>query len=479
MIPIPGAFRAGLCRQIRQQGFCEIRLYLSTGGYYDVPGQYIKSVELHGVGDPLSRKLPTEECTIVLTDYERLWDPATPGSYVDNVDTGMQALVRFGLAPTGTGRTIWSDYVSYYLKDKPKWSNFSATFQFTRQVGLLKSAFPGINTNSSDLEMLTYYALAGAYYDPRQVQSVVSPKLANCPVINNTDIQGKTVADTLLTVAFATGTSLRSGMNGIEILNHYDVSEEGTVKNPAIVRENDIMDMPKFSRLPLVKNILVNYWKDPDQPQERVLLFDVTSDYAPTEEEPLVIFFEKAISGGSFQWYLRQNVSSMTATVYRDHVVITSITRTNQTIPYVIKGTGTPLTAEKVQKLSFGHIDGTEIEEIENPLLNWTNCGDDPNMPFGRKVPAIRATYLVRTRDLYEFSYRGDPSIEHLDVITVELPGIGFVPCIVIESVFRYEKGFSGKLKVRPIKSASAYQTTHSAISDLAISDYAKSDSEA
>ena len=177
MIPIPGAFRAGLCRQIRQQGFCEIRLYLSTGGYYDVPGQYIKSVELHGVGDPLSRKLPTEECTIVLTDYERLWDPATPGSYVDNVDAGMQALIRFGLAPVGTGRTIWSEYVTYYLTVKPKWENFTATFQFTRQIGLLKSAFPGINTASSDLETLTYYALwahitTRARYKPSFLQNL-------------------------------------------------------------------------------------------------------------------------------------------------------------------------------------------------------------------------------------------------------------------------------------------------------------------
>ena len=268
-------------------------------------------------------------------------------------------------------------------------------------------------------------------------------------------------------------------MDGIEILQHFYVGEEdGTVKNPAVVREMDIMDMPKFSRLPLVKNILVNYLEDPETPQERVFLFDVTDDYAPTEEEPLVVYFEKPISADSFQWHTRQNVSSMAATVYRDHVVITSITRMSLSVPYEIKGTGTPLMAEKKQRLSFGHIDGTEIEEIENPLLNWTNCGNDPNMPFGRKVPAIRASYLMQTRDMYEFSYRGDPSIEHLDVITVELPGIGFVPCIVIESVFRYEKGFSGKLKVRPIKSASAYQTTHSAISDLAISDYAETDSE-
>ena len=183
---------------------------------------------------------------------------------------------------------------------------------------------------------------------------------------------------------------------------------------------------------------------------------------------------------------MTQNVSSIGYTAYRDHVVVTEIVKEDESVPYVLKGSGIPAVPGKVEQLSISTMvmNGTEIEEIENPLLNWYNCGNNLNIqlaqssPFGRSVPSIRKTYLEKTRDMYEFSYRGDPSIEHLDVITVELPDCGFVPCIVVESVFKFENGFSGRLKVRKINNPQDSQISHCAVSDLAISDYAISDSE-
>ena len=479
MIQISGEFRAGLCEQIRQPGRCSIVFYYRSGGAYFVPEFLVKSIEFRNIGDPLSRKLPTEECIIVLTDYDRLWDPSVSGNYCDNLEEGMVCLVRIGINAVGSNNVLWSEYVTYYMTDMPKWEKFLATFQFTREIGTLTSSFPGLYASSGqELNEVVFNALLGAYYDPREVNMIASQKLQDCPVNDHTDIKGRTVADVLLAVAFASGVSLRSSERGIELLNHFEVSETGTVKNPAIVRESDMLEMPKFSRIPLIKNVLATYFQDPSEIQDRMLLFETSSDYVPSEDHPLVINYNKSITGGSFQWYLTQNVRSIEYNAYRDHVAVTEIVRINASTPYLLKGSGIPATPQKNEKLSYGHINGTEIEEIENPLLNWTNCGGDPNVPFGRSVPEIRATYLVKTRDMYEFSYRGDPSIEHLDVITVEIPNLGFVPCIVIETVFKFENGFSGKLKVRPIKNPLEDQISHCAISDLAISDQAKTDAE-
>lgn len=477
MISIPNSFRAELNKQIRRPGHCQITFQYGSGGSYNVPEAYIKSVEFHNIGDPMSRRLPTEECTLAVLDYERLFDPSTIGSYANNLDAGMTMLVRIGIE-TYDGQTAWSDYVDYRMNGKHEWDNFTAKFKFTRRIGALTVPFHGIAQSVTDLSELCDDALLCANYSLLDLNyTKKSPKLANCPIINNTDIKNKTVADTLLTIAFATGTSLRSYFSGIEVLDHYHVTEQGTALNPAVIPNIDILDVPKFDRLPPIKEVVSTYLVDPDTPKDRETLFTITGGTEiPTASTPLSIYFDTSITGGSFQFDRQENISSINYVVYRDHIVITDIVLAQSGVPYNLQGSGRPIYAE-TKKNTLTSPDGTENEEIENELLNKSNCVLEYNQYFGPPISVIRAEYYRKTRELYEFSYRGDPSIEHLDIITVDLPGYGFSQCIVVESTFRFENGFSGKLKVRRIDDPDPWQISHCAISDLAISDYAISDS--
>ena len=94
MIPLSNTFRAELDKPIRRAGHCNIIFHYKSGGAYTVPQYMVQSVEIHDTGDPLSRQLPTEECTITLTDFQRLWEPTNPNGNYSRIEAGIAMLVR-------------------------------------------------------------------------------------------------------------------------------------------------------------------------------------------------------------------------------------------------------------------------------------------------------------------------------------------------------------------------------------------------
>ena len=488
MLRIPDAFRGELSQQIRRPGHCRVTFFYKSGGGYIVPEALIKTVELQNIGDPMSRRLPTEKCTITLLDYERLWDPATNGSYLLNTDGGVRAEVSFGIE-TQNGQTVWSDVLNYELNGKCKWKNFTATFEFVSWFGVLQTVeFDSIKSSTNTLIELAWDAIRRGVNSLQLTNGDIemSISLSDIPVIKNIDITKKTVADVLLAVAFASGLSLRGAGMGLEILNHFhlpSIVDSGdtsrTELNPAVIRESDILSEPTFERLPSLKDIKFTYYEDPPSNAARETVCSISnSTTQPTLTNPTILYFSKPIVDGTLQ-YTGTNVNSVGMYVYRNRVEIYEVLLQSNSAPYSITFTGCPIQEVKKGGQWYG-ADGEEDEILENLLLNEDNCYyvHDMNTPwYTMPVPFSRSVYYENTRDLYEFSYRGDPSIQHLDLITVELPVYGFCQCVVIESYLKYENGFSGKLKVRRIENPNSLQTRHCAISDYAISDHAISDS--
>lgn len=470
MIPISIAFRQELDRQIRRPGHVEVILNYKSGGSYTVPEFYIQKVELHSTADPLCRRLPVEECTVVLLDYDREWDPANPDGRLADMADGAAILIRFGIE-NALGTVLWTDTAVYWSDNQPTFGDYKVKFHGTREIGQMTAAFPGIRDEDTFLELLAD-SIVGENYggdtDPRDISTDFDSTLAYLRVLPHATLDAANCADALLAVAFAAGLCLKTTYDGtVEILDRWYTD---TVKNLSVVKRNDMLEEPKLDRLPLLRNAICTYYDDPQTDPDRVTVLEYSGTASPTEASPLVLPFSENVAGGSFRFDTQTNVSSITYQVFRGQIEITQLVRTSSSDPVVLKGSGVPARPEKdirVFQNSFAGSEPTsENEEIDNPLMYG-----DVNLGL------VHAMYLTKARDLYSVAYRGDPSIEPLDIIRMELPFAGVAECIVLETTFTFEYGFSGSISARRILNPSIDQHIHrTALSDLAVSDAAMTD---
>lgn len=479
MIQISNVFRSELDKQIRNAGHCKINLVLASDPTYQIDESIIKSVEIRTTGDPLGRSLPVEQCIVALADYERQWDPANPNSMFNKVYAWDRMEVAFGIEKSQESteprvQIEWTDGMHFRLKEKPKWSNYIVTLTFVSALSFMTKTITGVSDGVANLEQFVQAVAFGDVetgFDPYNLDGIdLSDRLETIPIIDNTTVEKISAADALLSVSVASYNCLKTKPDGIIAIKDYFLTDAEL--NPSIIKKDDMMEIPELDRLPQVRNIIATYYDNPSvAPAREYVWFQGEYDIDfPVNTDFAYWSFPKNFAGHSFREEEYTNIEDISYEIFRDHMIVTYLQRTDPNAPFYFTGSGVEIKPTEGKITYLGAAQGYEDEEISNPLFNQKNC-----VQFF-PVQSYRHNYLSKTRDMYTIQYRGDPSIDALDIIRVDLDGYGIVPCIVVDRTFRYENGFSGTLSVRRIDNPATTQIQKTAISDLAVSDWAVSD---
>lgn len=450
MIPISDDFRTELQQQIRRPGHCQVYLCRYDSDHqqewsYTVAEYYVKSITIHTTGDPLSRRMPTEECIIALTDYERLWDAGNPNGQYANVSEGVvEVIVIIGIETSG-GSVEWSGFVAGFLDAKPTWNNYEARFHFVRKLATLTGTVKMGANYDTDL----YRMATRIIRDADVGTSGIAAELADISVISHCGVRQKDIQSALLEIAVAGSCSLRTTCVGlVEIKQHW---LRDTEQNPSQITAQDILEPPTMERLPLVRYEIAAYKQNPLTEEPARVVGTYKTRALPSLSALICVDFDTitAIGSQSVDVLSENNIASITYGAYTDGIEVEAVTRETSNTLYTIKVLGTPATPRVNRRRWLKNRAGTDDDVLEgNDLLNLSNVGSSAG---ANSCLAYRANYLTKTRDLYSIKYRGDPSIEAYDIIRVELPFYGVSSCIVLDHTFTYQNGFSGTLIVRRI----------------------------
>ena len=473
MISYPNAFHAELDKQIRRRGYCQIVIYLSENETIQIDDYTIKSAEFVLRSDPMCRELPTEECVISLLDFEKIWHPDNPNGRYADAGSGSKVNIKFGI-DTESGSVSWGPWMTFFLTANPEWRDNVATFTGTRQLGRLTNEFYKMGSNETLRSVAVCAAEDGLEkvgYSQSEMEYDISADLDDVQVIENTTLEGYTVANALMSVAFAGKKNIRTKFGGTNgIIEIKDCIVENPQRTNILIPLRDMFLAPVSERIPLIRNEIVTYYKEPKDEPETALVLQYSGNEI-TGSDPVFLPTEQPIIPTFFSITHATNTSGFVVAdgKYRNGIEMHDVEIRDPTLPITFDGTGKVMVRTPATMTVTINADGTEDEKIDNPLLTESTV---------HSVAAYRGNYLSNTRSKFQIDYRGNPAIEPFDLVRVELPYVGFAECIVLENRFRYSGGFSGSLVVRKLNTVTASQTISSAVSGVAVSDEAVSDTE-
>lgn len=475
MVSYPVEFKTALAEQIRPEGCCQIK-FVVNGTAHDIDSLYVQSVYIDLTGDPISRRLPTEAAEIQLLDYEKNFHPDKPDGVANRASSGywwnssVEVQIRFGMVINGTA--YYGDFVKFISEKPPNWRGSMATFECVRKLETMRGefrTFPGRLRSMAELATTIIQAA-----DWQAQYSIDSTYLSNFPVEDQNLLIGYTYNDAMLTLAAAHGLGIRTNSSGvIEIKDYYTVAyDPSTAINltDVILSADDMIEEPVASKLPAVRNEVISYPGPADEGAQETTLLEYSKTFDSTDQVALWIELQTPGMPETYHTTITGDDGLSGITEYRGYVFVQFNPRST-TEPVTITVTGVPIkfdtmTAELPHTDSEGQIvSGTDDDEFKNPLITDYSL---------RTVASKRARYLYETMDAYSIRYRGDPRIEPYDIIRVELPFVGIVPCIVLETQFNYNGAFSGNLVVRKIDAEDiTMYASNTAVAGLAVAGYA------
>jgi hypothetical protein len=448
-------------RQIRGRGHCEIIITFSDETQYTIPQYRVASVETLTKNDPLSRRFPEETATVTLVDFEEEWNPDAPNNIVQKFEQPATATLRFGIEAE-SGSVEWTSICRYFILESPTWSNSRAKINMVRRLCALSGTFYQFEPSTSTLKALADSVFSASEFGESKVYESL---LSTYPIYLHQYIQVCSVRDALLTIASAARSCLLTSWNGFIYLTDRYLAHP--VKNYIVIRSRDMMERSSAEKIPRIRNEVVAIMRNPQTNGNATTVLDYTGSEDPDGTQFLQ--FDSPILADTISYSKSENISGSTNRVYNTGLVSVSISRTDSSLPYRLVVDAITKQPKREDKTYVIDPDGTEDETFENNLVNTIHANE---------VAQYRGGYLKNTRTLYTINYRGDPTIEALDLIRIELPHEGVKTCIVLEASFKYEYGFSGTLIVRKLDEVAEAQTIVSAISDQAVSDEATSDEE-
>lgn len=461
MLPHSTAFSAALDKQIRRAGTCEVKITFSDSTEYTVDQYKVESVETFTKNDPLSRRFPEEGASVVLIDFEEAWNPDAPNNIISKFENPATATIRFGI-DMGNGTTEWCSICKYHIVEKPTWSKYRATIKMVRRLGSLSGTFYQFEPDTQFVKGLADSVFTASGDTGSHVYDT---NLSVYQIYKHQYIPVCSIRDALLTIAAATKSCLLTDWTGaIHIVDRYLAS---CSKHYSVVKARDMYERPSADRIPKIRNEIVKVMRNPETEEIARTVLDYSSNDDPDGSQ--FYQFDAPVVVNTISYSGSENVSNSAFLTYNLGLVPMTIVRTDPSQPYRVVVSAKPRTPKSEMKTYVIDANGQEDETFENGLVNKLHSGD---------LALYRGRYLKNTRSLYSINYRGDPTIEALDLIRVELPFEGVQTCIVLEATFRYSAGFSGTLIVRKLDEVATAQTIESAVSDQAVSDEATSDED-
>lgn len=461
------AFRAEMDKRIRNKGVCSIAIPSPTQEkilYYT--GTTILSVTTVDEVDPMSRSLPTETLTFRVFDYDGKLNPDNPNSYFAWFDVRREVYVTFGIKDdSGSEHTL--DPEEYFITEQPSWQNYIATFKVVKLLGLLdKTTFYG--SNSRNLYALAQADMedAGLEINTEYGDGVIEPSLKNMTIWEWNQPEVTSHADTLLQIAAAGKCSIRSAPYSPELgrrvyLKNEYLSHDTLAQNGFLgVYYKDMYSHPSSENTPLIRQeiaVLTGAYYDFTETDEPEILATYTDTFQTTDIQTVVLEHGPAMSKTvvATNANIRNNVNASYANCT---VVEFQPIDVQKTVTITVKGYAFGTFTHNYKYLI--EASGEEDETFENPMVTPQTARD---------VALYRGEYL-RNRSTYTVDYRGDPSIEVLDIIYVQLPYLGARKCLVLRTELTYNGAYHGKLIVKRLDSL---QNNNPAISGIAISGVA------
>lgn len=437
MIPYSDEFSTLLERTIRPRAQAIVRLKLN-GEYSDIiTGKQILSVECEDEVDPLSRMLPVESVVVRVLDFTDTFNPMLPENFEKYYNSSFEMSVSFGLYDD-TDAVQPGPWLIYYVNEIPEYENRVVTFKGKRLLKTLTTKFTDFPHVTLNAKILAERILGQAGVSSENYALMTSLPSYYINVVSMLPID--TCENALLTLANMTCAQLRTKYTGVISLQ----DEWWNNWTTQLVMKKDMLEEPSMSVIPLLRNVRVDLryrWvSDETNDVETIGTLQgyfpantVIKEFIEFSRNPRSDVIDKTITGGT--------ISSF------------STSRLGATVEFVANSSDKEVTID-IQSLSYGiregcrqievNLNGTEDEEIDNPLQAGQNAD---------RLAAYHGQYLGENRCTYRIVYRGDPRIEVMDIIRVELPYYGVTECLVLSTKFNLSTSFNGELIVKRLDS--------------------------
>ena len=429
MLNYSAAFLAELEKRIRNPAHCSITmLWDSPSRTVAVDEHLIKNVKISDEVDPLCRTIPTHTCEVSLLDFSGEFFPGNPESIFFSFKP-FTLYIQFQIE-NDAGEKLAGIRYQYFVYELPKWNNYVVTFKGTRQRAFLSEEFYEYTADDEkDAEAISSSIAKGYLWD-------ISGYFASATIPRGVVMPTTSRINCLQLIGASLGTTLMIDSNCSIAFRQYDDQDY-----PVSVQQRDMFSKPSmdFNMIPTLSNEIIRLYDGSPFSSEAVELAKIQRKYSSTDQVTEAIDL-KAISGGGNGIQVEcQNATLISHAVYARKAIVTfHPTSTTSEVTVTIKGISITQTAATQSYLV--DTNGEEDETFDNTLSGSDTVGH---------VAYYRSNYLKNLSHGYTVGYRGNPAIEPLDTISVELPFIGEKKCLVTKTVFSYNGAFSGELYVK------------------------------
>lgn len=387
--------------------------------------------------DPLSRRLPQNECGFSIIDFDGVWDMENPASFVHYLYDRVPVSVQYGMT-LADNSVEWLDPDYYYIVSKPTYDNGIASFE---AVGIL-------NTMTD-----TFY---GGTFDNNNTYSSIAETVltdANLPLVDggasawdiSTMNDGHTSrvmpemthAECLQVLAHAKCNRLYTNDKNQIVIEPFTYN--GLTPNGYQLDYDSIsINTQILSLLDMVHNCMVHYYLQPliyqpvFKPVTSVTVVSgqtqysvgIDGDYLAVTPDDILIRNHSIVEYSS---YKNRTEFTIDPLLLPDGSVIR------------IFGAAAPVYQDNIFTLpvNIGGVDDTE----DNTMIDRESDA---------QTLAYHVSGYLQLRRTYDMEYRGDPALETGDVIEVQVKYTNtLLKAYVLCNELSYNGAFHGKVTVK------------------------------
>nr|DAK72233.1 MAG TPA: hypothetical protein [Caudoviricetes sp.] len=453
MLNYSSAFRAALDKRIRNLGHCLVNMtWPNSSTTVTIDDHIINNVKLIDEVDPLCRSLPIHTCEVSVFDFNGTYSPGNPNSSFSSFKP-FTMFIQFQIE-SDTGTLIDGPRYIYKVYEVPKWRNYIATFKGTR----IESYFNEEFYEFYGLREKDAYDVASTLAKDKIASATIRFVQFRVPSATAFPVTSRINCLQLLTGAC--GTTLAFTYEGNVTVKDYTAVQDSGLK----VQEKDMFSYPVMDYdLPTVANEIVNMYDSSPVSSGKVEVCKLQKRYSTLTRVTEVLDVD-GIAVDEYPTITATNATDVSVNLYARKAEIT-LTPTSILEDVVVAVSAMQCKPSAIPSVYLVDVDGNESETVDNPV-----CGAS----VASNVAYYRSNYLKNLSHAYAVDYRGNPAIEPLDIISVELPIIGLKKCLVTRTEFSFDGAFKGKLYVKRIDSLS----TTSAVAGKAIAGLAVSGSQ-
>lgn len=445
----PAEFSRLMSLGVRPAGIASVWLRFapqaSTNINIEMKPEQILSVTCVDEVDPLSRTLPTESVTVEIIDFDGTLDPDNPRASKLYYGRYYMIDIRLGLeSDTSPDTTIMGPELHYFSTRVPTYLNGILKFTGTRLFGVMLDSYTNMPVQVSDMLELTksvfsQVGIASSEYSiPSGLTSRGVDLGAMLPIASCTN--------TLLTIANQCGYQLRTNSSG-QVQMSYELYSNLT---PTLITSRDILETPSVETIPLVRDIIIDISNVKNKTlvsSEMEEIGSLVGLYATGVTHHEFVEFTSCpyLPNGAWPPDISYGIVNGTIThaeIYRLGAYVDfTVTSSEKEVEITFKSR----TVSQYNMCRVFHVNNNgEDEQISNPLENgsWHISS----------LAQMHGEYLNDNRRTYTISYRGDPQIEVMDIIRVQLPYYGVIECLVLRTELTLSTSYTGILLVKPIE---------------------------